>query len=43
MVVQLISGKEVGNNSKKEKKEETGAEQEETGNEGEKSIQTEQP
>ena len=43
MAVQLRSGKEVGNNSKKEKKEETDAEQEETGKEGEKSIQTEQP
>ena len=43
MAVQLRSGKEVGNNSKKEKKEETDAEQEETGKEGEKSIQTKQP
>ena len=43
MAVQLRSGKEVGNNSNKEKKEETDAEQEETGKEGEKSIQTEQP
>ena len=43
MAVQLRSGKEVGNNSKKEKKEETNAKQEETGKEGEKSIQTEQP
>ena len=54
MEVQLRSGKEVGNNSKKEKKEETDAEQEETGKEEEKSmpektteakkkIQTEQP
>ena len=43
MVVQLRSGKEVGNNSKKEKKEEIDAEQEEIGKEGEKSIQTEQP
>ena len=54
MVVQLRSGKEVGNNSKKERKEVTDAEQEETRKEGEKStpkktieakkkIQTEQP
>ena len=43
MAVQLRSGKEVGNNSKKERKEETEAEQEENGKEGEKSIQTEQP
>ena len=43
LAVQLRSGKEVGNNSKKEKKEETDAEQEQTGKEGEKSIQTEQP
>ena len=43
MTVQLRSGKEVGNNSKKERKEETDAEQEETRKEGEKSIQTEQP
>ena len=43
MVVQLRSGKEVGNNNKKERKEETNAEQEETGKKGEKSIQTEQP
>ena len=54
MAVKLKSGKEVGNNSKKERKEETDAEQEEIGNEGEKSmpektteakkkIQTEQP
>ena len=43
MAIQLRSGKEVGNNSKKEKKEETDAEQEETGKEGEKKIQTEQP
>ena len=42
MAVQLRSGKEVSNNSKKERKEETDAEQE-TGKEGEKSIQTEQP
>ena len=38
MAVQLRSGKEVGNNSKKERKEETDAKQEETGKEGEKSI-----
>ena len=43
MADQLRSGKEVGNNSKKEKKDETDAEQEESGKEGEKSIQTEQP
>ena len=43
MAVQLRSGKEVGNNNKKEKKEETDAEQEKTGKEGEKSMQTEQP
>ena len=43
MAVQLRSGKEVGNNNKKERKEETDAEQEETGKEGDKSIQTEQP
>ena len=43
IAVQLRSGKEVGTNSKKEKKEETNTEQEETGKEGEKSIQTEQP
>ena len=33
MVVQLRSGKEVGNNNKKERKEETDVEQEETGKE----------
>ena len=43
MAVQLRSGKEVGNNNKKERKEETDTEQEETRKEGEKSIQTEQP
>ena len=43
MAVQLRSGKEVSNNSKKERKEETDAEQEETRKEGEESIQTEQP
>ena len=54
MAVQLRSGKEVGNNSKKERKEETDAEHKEIGKEEEKSmpekttvakkkIQTEQP
>ena len=43
MAVRLRSGKEVSNNSKKERKEETDAEQEETEKEGEKSIRTEQP
>ena len=43
MAVQLRSGKEVGNNNKKERTEETDVEQEETGKEGEKSIQTEHP
>ena len=54
MAVQLKSRKEVGNNSKKERKEETDAEQKEIGKEEEKSmpekttvakkkIQTEQP
>ena len=38
MAVQLRSGKEVGNNSKKERKEETDTEQEDTGKEGEKSM-----
>ena len=38
MAVQLRSGKEVGNNSKKERKEETDAEQKETGDELEKST-----
>ena len=33
MAIQLRSGKEVGNNSKKERKEETDAEQKETGKE----------
>ena len=41
MAVQLRSGKEVGNNNKKEMKEETDAEQEETRKEGDKSIQIE--
>ena len=54
MAVQLRSGKEVGNNNKKERKEEIDAEQKETRNEGgkgkpgktteaEKNTQTEQP
>ena len=43
MAVQLRSGKEVGNNRRKERKEEIEAEQQETGKEREKSIQTEQP
>ena len=43
MTIQLRSGKEVSNNRRKERKEETKAEQEETGKEGEKSTQTEQP
>ena len=43
MAVQLRSGKEVGNNSRKERKEKTDVDQEETGKEGEKSIQNEQP
>ena len=54
MAVQLRSGKEVGNNIKKERKEESDAEQKETGKEGEKrkprktteaekNTQTEQP
>ena len=54
MAVQLRSGKKVGNNIKKERKEETDEEQKETGEEGEKSTpennteakkkkQTEQP
>ena len=38
MAVQLRSGKAVGNNIKKEMKEETDAKQEETGKEGEKSM-----
>ena len=40
---QLRSGKEVGNNRKKERKEETEAEQEKAGKEGQNNIQTEQP
>ena len=43
MEIQLRSGKEVSNNRRKERKEEIEAEQEETGKEGEKSTQTEQP
>ena len=43
MAIQLRSGKKVGNNSKKERKEETDAKQDENVKEGEKSIQTEQP
>ena len=54
MAIQLRSGKEVGNNSRKERKEEIDAEQEEAGKQGEKStpeknteakkmIKTEQP
>ena len=38
MAVQLRSGKEVGNNSKNERKEEIDAEQEDTGKEEEKSM-----
>ena len=38
MTILLRSGKEVGNNNKRERKEETDAEQEETGKEGEKST-----
>ena len=38
MAVQLRSGKEVDNNSKKERKEEIDSKQEEIGNEGDKSI-----
>ena len=43
MAIQLRSGKDVSNNRRKERKEETEAEQEETGKEGEKSTQIEQP
>ena len=43
MEIQLRSGKEVSNNKRKERKEETEVEQEETGKEGEKITQTEQP
>ena len=42
MAIQLRSGKEVSNNRRKERKEETEAEQEEIGKEGEKSTQIEQ-
>ena len=38
MAVQLRSGKAVSNNNKKERKEETDVEQEETRKEGEKSM-----
>ena len=38
MAIQLRSGKEVGNNSRKERKEETDAEQEEAGKQREKSM-----
>ena len=38
MAIQLRSGKEVGNNSMKERKEETDAEQEEAGKQREKST-----
>ena len=43
MAIQLRSGKDLSNNRRKERKEETEAEQEETGKEGEKSTQIEQP
>ena len=43
IAIQLRSGKDVSNNRRKERKEETEAEQEETGKEGEKSTQIEQP
>ena len=43
MAIQLRSGKVVSNNRRKERKEETEAEQEETGKEGEKSTHIEQP
>ena len=42
MAIQLRSGKEVSNNRRKQRKEETEVEQEETGKEGEKSTRTEQ-
>ena len=38
MTIQLRSGKEVGNNNRKERKEETDAEQEEAGKQEEKSM-----
>ena len=43
MAIQLRSGKDLSNNRKKERKEETEAEKEETEKEGEKSTQIEQP
>ena len=43
MAIQLRSGKDLSSNRKKERKEETEAEQEETGKEGEKSTQIEHP
>ena len=43
MAIQLRSRKDVSNNRRKERKEETEAKQEETGKEGEKSTQIEQP
>ena len=43
MAIQLRSGKDVSNNRRKERKEETEVEQEETGNKGELSTQIEQP
>ena len=43
MAIQLRSGKDLSKNRRKERKEETEAEQEETGKEGEKSTQIEQP
>ena len=42
MAIQLRSGKDLSNNRRKERKEETEAEQEETGKEGEKSTHIEQ-
>ena len=42
MAIRLRSGKEMSNNRRKEKKEETEVEQEETGKEGEKSTQNKQ-
>ena len=42
MAIQLRSGKDVSNNRRKERKEETETEHEETGKEGEKSIHIEQ-
>ena len=43
MTIQLRSGKDLCNNGRKERKEETEAEQEETGKEGEKCTQIDQP